>query len=168
MDKIRRNKLMWRWSMMASGFTALFWGIWYTITGEIPAVTTIRPFLFGEEIAIPFGISHLWDIPASALVAIVIIRVIAEAPDTKDTDNSSNKKDIFILATIAILFLIFSACNTVIVSLIFFAASLLLLSILDTIYKILIDGIVYLSLTASRKRFIRWLLAKDDDDQSVH
>src|SRR4030042_1659006 len=61
MEKERKRKLMWRWSLITAGLIALFWTMWYLITGQVPVMTSIKmtPELTWQ---LPFGISRWWDI----------------------------------------------------------------------------------------------------------
>lgn len=63
-----------RWSLLSAGLIALFWTIWYLITGDVPEVTSLDLWA-SIEIELPFAISRWWDVllgPIYTLTAIFI------------------------------------------------------------------------------------------------
>jgi len=70
--KERRQKLLWRTPLIVAILIAIFWGIWYLITGSIPEVTTVK--LAGtKNILLPFAMSRLWDILFGTIWTFIIV-----------------------------------------------------------------------------------------------
>ena len=61
MDETRTKRLIYRWSFMTAILIALFWAIWYHITGYIPVVEGIK-ITNNWTIQLPFKMSRLYDI----------------------------------------------------------------------------------------------------------
>ena len=90
MDWERRKKLMVRLSIVAAGVIALFWGIWYWITGEVPVITetVIIPSL---SYSLPLKISHWWDVLEAAIWTVILISLT-----TSDLTKEINKVGLWV------------------------------------------------------------------------
>lgn len=62
----RLNRIARRWSLLAAVFAALYWGVWYLVTGFVPAVTDI-PIWLGQAVTLPFEVSRWWDVVAAPI-----------------------------------------------------------------------------------------------------
>ena len=85
MEKERKIKLIVRWSIFTAGSIALFWFIWYLITGSVPTVTSIRittvtSIIIRPEwtIQLPFGISRWWDILIGPIWFVFCIPILTK------------------------------------------------------------------------------------------
>ncbi len=76
MNKERRNRLMFRWSLVTAGAIALFWGIWYLIAGSVP--TPSDAGWFGWK---PPLISRWWDILIGPIWSIAMIWTLRPTPE---------------------------------------------------------------------------------------
>ena len=72
MDSARRNKLIVRWSLLTAGLIALFWASWYLVNGSVPVVTSIK-MTPKWTVALPFGISHWWDVLMGPIWSTILI-----------------------------------------------------------------------------------------------
>ena len=83
MEKERKRKLMWRWSLITAGLIALFWTMWYLITGQVPVMTSIKmtPELTWQ---LPFGISRWWDILIGPIWSFILISFFTNERITKN------------------------------------------------------------------------------------
>lgn len=69
---MKTKQLILRWSLVTSGFIALFWAIYYLIAGNVPTITSIE-MTPNWIIALPFGISRWWDILIGPIWSTIII-----------------------------------------------------------------------------------------------
>ena len=72
MDSARRNKLIVRWLLLTAGLIALFWASWYLVNGSVPVVTSIK-MTPKWTVALPFGISHWWDVLMGPIWSTILI-----------------------------------------------------------------------------------------------
>jgi len=82
MEKEQRDALMWRWSLISAGAIALFWAIYWMVTGEVPYAFTVKTFLT-EEINLPVGLSRWWDILLGPLWTCLAILLWWDNPNLK-------------------------------------------------------------------------------------
>ena len=75
MNKIRRNKLMFRWSIITTVLIAIFWTMYYFIIGSVPIITSIK-VTETYSLLLPFGISRWSDILIGPIYPIIIIYII--------------------------------------------------------------------------------------------
>lgn len=83
MDKVKRNKLMWRWSLVSAGLIGAFWFVYYLITGEMPVVSSIK-MTENWVVELPFGIPRWADMFLGPLFACVIIPLYFFIKDDED------------------------------------------------------------------------------------
>ncbi|MDD5331547.1 MAG: hypothetical protein PHE43_01850 [Candidatus Nanoarchaeia archaeon] len=84
----RRNKIILRWSILTAGLIALFWAIWYLITGNVPIVNKIE--MTGHwNLALSFGISRWWDILIGPIWSTILIIILTN----KRIKNQKNFKE---------------------------------------------------------------------------
>ena len=85
MEKERKRKLMWRWSLITASLIALFWTIWCLVTGQVPVMTSIKmtPEWTWQ---LPFGISHWWDILIGPIWSVILISLFTNKRITKNED----------------------------------------------------------------------------------
>ncbi|PIR04874.1 MAG: hypothetical protein COV57_02130 [Candidatus Liptonbacteria bacterium CG11_big_fil_rev_8_21_14_0_20_35_14] len=96
MNKIRRNKLMFRWSLVTAILIALFWVIYYFIIGSVPVVTEIQIESF--TLLFPFGgISRWWDILIGPIYSVIIFYIIYNIDYLEKTDTSNLEKPYIII-----------------------------------------------------------------------
>lgn len=83
------RSLMLRWSIVSVALTALFWGVWYFVTGNIPVLTEVT-MTEGWTLELPFVIPRWWDILAAPLLASAIILVVSRALSVSDKETHEN------------------------------------------------------------------------------
>jgi len=71
MNESRRKALLWRVPLVTALLVALFWGIYYLITGSVPVVTSVQ--WESKTIQIPFAISRWTDVFFTPLWAFILI-----------------------------------------------------------------------------------------------
>jgi len=85
--KEKRQKLMFRWSLVIGLILSLFWFIWYLVNGSIPVVTSL---IWSENITyeLPWSYSRLLDIVVYPLLAALTIYYFAQPSNrpNKPTD----------------------------------------------------------------------------------
>jgi hypothetical protein len=79
-DRVLRNNLMWRWPLVSAGFIGAFWLVWHLIAGSVPVVTSLE-MTEAWSVALPFGISHWWDILLGPLFVCVLIYLYFRVKD---------------------------------------------------------------------------------------
>lgn len=72
MEKERKIRLMWKWSVRVDGVIGLFWLVWYSITGSVPSIIGIK-MTNNWIIQLPFKISRWWDILIGPIWSIILI-----------------------------------------------------------------------------------------------
>jgi len=70
--KIQRKRMLWRIPLLVTILMAIFWGVWYLATGDIPVISQIK-WTTETAIQLPFGISRLWDIPFAFVWTFILI-----------------------------------------------------------------------------------------------
>ncbi|MBD3282170.1 MAG: hypothetical protein GF387_01010 [Candidatus Portnoybacteria bacterium] len=85
MEEKQRKNMLWRIPLVVAILVAIFWGIWYLSTGEVPVTSQIR---WTEEttIQLPFSISRIWDIPFAFIWTFVLILLFTHKK-IKDDEN---------------------------------------------------------------------------------
>jgi len=161
MNKIRRNKLMFRWSLVTAILIALFWVIYYFIIGSVPVVTEIQIESF--TLLFPFGgISRWWDILIGPIYSVIIFYIIYNIDYLEKTDTSNLEKP-YIIITINdyLLGLICSLIGGLIIGLIIG----LICSLISILISILILKLIKLiTLITSQSFWIKigyWLIVKE-------
>lgn len=71
------------WSLISAGAIALFWTIWYFVTGSVPVVKKIQ-FANNLTLNLPFGISRWWDVLIGPIWSISIVAWWTKIKDHKD------------------------------------------------------------------------------------
>ncbi|MEK7516685.1 MAG: hypothetical protein AAB562_03755 [Patescibacteria group bacterium] len=85
MDSIRSRKLMIRWALISAAATAIFWAVWHLVAGEVPEVASLA-LAPGWTLPLPLEVSRWWDVPVTALGALVIFTLL-----TSTTFNSQER-----------------------------------------------------------------------------
>ena len=85
MDRERRHRLMFRWSLFTAALIAAFWMVWYRTNGSVPSVTHIK-MTQNWTIELPFAISRWWDILIGPIWSVSLIAVL-----TKDRSEALKK-----------------------------------------------------------------------------
>jgi hypothetical protein len=80
----RRLRFAANAGLLAAAAAALFWGIWFLATGEVPA-TTALPWTGYTSFALPFAVSRLWDVPAAFLWATGLALVWTDVVPASDS-----------------------------------------------------------------------------------
>ena len=80
----RRNKLLVRIPALAGLLVALFWGVWYLVTGNVPSVSVVT---FGKEMVyeLPFVISRGFDSSAAMVFAVMAVLLWYVVIKTEDS-----------------------------------------------------------------------------------
>ena len=84
--------LIWRWAMFTAFLTAIFWGVWYAIAGEIPTVEKVL-WSVGEKgppvqwLQLPFAISRWWDVMLAPVWSSMIILIFRTTTDKAVLDS---------------------------------------------------------------------------------
>ena len=83
-----RKNMLWRIPLVVAILVAIFWGIWYLIAGEIPAVNQIK---WSEDITtqLPFAISRLWDILFVFIWAFILVCFFTQEKIKKNKNLST-------------------------------------------------------------------------------
>jgi len=81
--KIQRKRMLWRVPLVVTILYALFWGVWYLITGEIPVVSEIK-WIDETTIHLPFRISRLWDIIFVPIWVFIFVFLFTDEIDDFD------------------------------------------------------------------------------------
>ena len=160
MEKERKYKLMWRWSLITAGTITLFWTIWYLVAGQVPVVTSIKmtPELTWQ---LPFGISRWWDILIGPIWLIMLILIF--------TSRERKKYICFIVgAACGLIYgLFFSPAVGLVAGLIVAMGLLVLLWILvlvlllmEVVKLLLSESLAYLFSPNLWKSIGNWLLVK--------
>lgn len=89
MEANHMRSLMLRWSIVSVALTALFWGVWYSITGNVPALTEVT-MTEGWTLELPFVIPRWWDIALAPFLTSAIILVVSRALSVTDKKNHEN------------------------------------------------------------------------------
>lgn len=76
MDRGRKWKLVWRWSLLTSALIALFWGIWYLANGSVPAHTVQFPLTNDLTVAFLYPVSRWWDVTIGPLWTTALILLV--------------------------------------------------------------------------------------------
>ena len=82
----KTKQLILRWSLVTGGLIALFWAIWYLITGEVPVVTSIK-ISSNWTYVLPFGVSRWWDILIGPIWSTIIILLLTSKKLKGDKDR---------------------------------------------------------------------------------
>ena len=82
----KTKQLILRWSLVTGGLIALFWAIWYLITGEVPVVTSIK-ISSNWTYVLPFGVSRWWDILIGPIWSTIIILLLTSKKLKGDEDR---------------------------------------------------------------------------------
>ena len=97
----RRNNLLVRIPAVMAAAVALFWGIWYLITGNLPSVSAMT---LSQKMTyqLPFVVSRLWDIPAAAVFAVlgVMIWYFTEKIEEKEYELSTSATIIILIIAV--------------------------------------------------------------------
>ena len=67
----RRKKLCISCSLLSAGSIAIFWTVYYLITGSVPAET--KAWMVFGNISLHFGISRWWDILGGPIWTTILI-----------------------------------------------------------------------------------------------
>lgn len=70
--QIKRRNMLLFFPAIIAGAIALFWGIWYLITGNMPGVSVI--VISKTAYQLPFVISRWFDIPAAAVFTVLGVK----------------------------------------------------------------------------------------------
>jgi hypothetical protein len=92
------------WSLVIGALIAIFWAVFYLITGYVPVVDKILMPYFGE-VSLFFGISRWWDI----LLAPLYILAPLPTDNLADSKRANFVEGWIIVITVASLFLSFVA-----------------------------------------------------------
>ena len=60
------------WSFISAGLIALFWTIWYFVTGSVPVTNKIQ-FAKNLTLNLPFNISRWWDILLGPFFSLYLV-----------------------------------------------------------------------------------------------
>ena len=82
----KTKQLILRWSLVTGGLIALFWAIWYLITGGVPVVTSIK-ISSNWTYVLPFGVSRWWDILIGPIWSTIIILLLTSKKLKGDEDR---------------------------------------------------------------------------------
>ena len=82
----KTKQLILRWSLVTGGLIALFWAIWYLITGGVPVVTSIK-ISSNWTYVLPFGVSRWWDILIGIFWSTIIILLLTSKKLKGDEDR---------------------------------------------------------------------------------
>lgn len=86
MEKERKIKLMWRWSLLSAGMIVLFWFVWYLMAGSVPTISQIK-MTPDWTIQLPFGISRWWDILIGPIWSVLLIIIFTNKKITENDDS---------------------------------------------------------------------------------
>lgn len=89
MERERKTKLMWCWSLLTAGLIALFWTIWYLNVGSVPVFKSIK-MTPNWTLELPFGISRWWDILIGPIWSVILIPLFINETIRKNKDFIDN------------------------------------------------------------------------------
>ena len=76
-ETFQTMKMMWRWSIMSTGLTVLFWWAWWLIRGNVPVIDSIilEP---GHDLQfdLPYAVSRLWDVVMIPFWTVSIVLIL--------------------------------------------------------------------------------------------
>ena len=85
---------MVRWSALSAALIALYWAVWYVITGEVPVVTTIE-LTKNWFITLPFAISHWYDILLGPIYTVMFFTAYKNR-------NAEDKKELLVQLSVGL------------------------------------------------------------------
>jgi len=77
MEKVQRKRMLWRIPLLVTILVAVFWGIWYLASGEIPVVSQIK-WIEDTTIQLPFPISRLWDVLPAFIGTFLLVSLFTQ------------------------------------------------------------------------------------------
>jgi hypothetical protein len=161
-------KSMWRLSLVSAMMIAIFWAIYYVVTGNIPTTNIISILNFNDEgfkLIMPFGleISRLWDIFIGPIEIITIFlgKMIVEiiANETRGSSSEESWPEFFsyiIFGFVMVSFPFFGLTGGIATGILCALAIVLFFSALAGLI-IIIRLIFFLLSRPTLKKVYRWL-----------
>lgn len=113
-DSQRREKLIFRWSLVFTCLIALFWAVYYFVNGSVPAVNNIQ-LMPRRTITLPFEMSRLWDMLMGPILFFLLI--FAGKKGIVNFDKLVTILDIFQIVLICLVPIILLGAGGLIISL---------------------------------------------------